>query len=526
MPSQAGQIGGSLTRAVGVLIALASGVFAVLPVSAQNQRSLAPEVLVRNLESNDAVVRAASASLLAQYAEALRGRRFRPGQEGEMAYLRQAAGAALARLVGDPVTSVRQAAVLAVADVRAEAATAVAAWEKALNDPEVQVRHQVPEALRRYLDRAVETAGPLSYPEQLASLVQFLRDAETVAPLLRQCLQAEDLALRRDTLRAVEALLDTLENLPEIAGRNIDPLAITEEATEPVRRAIVPTASAVRSLLPPVVAAARSGPAETQRQALLVIEKTALLCDPRPDYFERRETGTGRLRGRLHRGDLGPSAQEALHLLQEGVQEAIPALLAVAERPPVETQLAVLDVFEVAGPTARQAVPHVRRQLEHPNRFVRWAAGRALAAIGAGEDAAENRATVVALAERLADDDLDVAVACCHYLGQAFARQAAPALEALGRAATSEERQLQYAAVEALYDIVAVLGAEAKPAVPGLMVALTSPDLKTRQLAPLVLAGIGPAAAEAVPALEKALLDGDLEVRQNAAQALLKIRTH
>ncbi|MCS6977825.1 MAG: HEAT repeat domain-containing protein [Gemmatales bacterium] len=481
-----------------------------------------PEVLVRDLDSNDPVVRTASASLLAELAESSRSRRFRPGVEGETAFFRQVAGAALARHVTDPVPSVRRAVVGALAQVRAEGPTATAAWSKALADEDVVVRREVVAALREYFQRSAELAGPLSYREQLPPLTYFLQDIEATASLVRRCLESEDPFLRQGALKALDALLDSLENLPDIAGRNVDPLAITEEAVEPVRQAVVPAVSAIRSLLPPVVQVAATDATDTRRQAVRIVEKVALLCDPRPDLFERREGGTGRQRGRLHRGDLGPGGREAITLLQEGLKDAVPGILPLLRQPPVETQRAVLDAFEVIGPIARQAVPEVRVQLRHADPFVRWAAARALAAIGpTGDDSA----TVTALAERISDDDLDVATAACRYLGDAFAKDALPALPALSRAAASEERQLQHAAVLALEDIANVLRGEAKAAVPGLIVALQSPDLKTRQLAPLILGTLGPAAEAAVPALEKALRDEDPDVRQRAGQALLKIRS-
>lgn len=497
----------------------------MLPQSMMAQQPptvLRPEALVRDLESSDPVVRAASASLLAQLAESSRGRRFRPGTEGELAFLRQAAGAALGRHVTDPDAEVRRAAVVALAQVRAEGTVASAAWSKALADPDPAVRQAAASALRLYFDRSHELGGPLSYPEQLPFVAHFLQDVQALAPLLRESLESDDPVIRQGSLRALEALLDTTENLPEIAGRNIDPLAITEEATEPIRKAILPAVSAICSLLPVVVSVTHTESEQTRRQAVSVLEKTALLCDPRPDLFERREGGTRRLRGRLHRGDLGAVATEAITRIQDGLKQTVPGILPLLRQPPDEVRLAVLDALEVFGPIASPAVPDVREQLRHSNRFVRWASARTLAAIGPTGD---DRATVAGLTELVSDDDLDVAIAACRSLGQAFAEDCRPALSALSRAAASEERQLQHAAVSALEDIAAALKGEARQAVAGLIVALRSPDLKTRQLAPLVLGHIGPDAEQAVPALQKALQDEDPDVRQRAAQALLKIRS-
>jgi len=512
--------GGRLSFLLAGLLSLA-----LLPGAGTTQQPptvLRPEALVRDLESADPVVRAASASLLAQLAESSRGRRFRPGTEGELAFLRQAAGAALARHVTDPDVEVRRAVLVALAQVRAEGTVARDAWSKALADPDAAVRQAAASALRLYFDRSHELSGPLSYPEQLPPVAHFLQDVQALTPLLRQSLESDDPVIRQGSLRALEALLDTTENLPEIAGRNIDPLAITEEATEPIRQAILPAVSAIRSLLPVVVSVAHSESEQTRRHAVLVLEKTALLCDPRPDLFERREGGTGRLRGRLHRGDLGAVGREAITRIQEGLKETVPDILPLLRQPSDEVRLAVLDALEMFGPIASQAVPDVREQLRHSNRFVRWASARTLAAIGPTGD---DQATVAALTELIGDEDLDVAIAACRYLGDAFAKDCRPALSALSRAAASEERQLQYAAVSALEEIAAILKGETREAVPGLIVALRSPDLKTRQLAPLVLGNIGPEAGQAVPALQKALRDEDPDVRQRAAQALLKIRS-
>src|SRR5262249_23211141 len=69
-----------------------------------------------------------------------------------------------------------------------------------------------------------------------------------------------------------------------------------------------------------------------------------------------------------------------------------------------KVRLAGLDILEALGPAAMPAGPAVVKALDDPNRFVRWAAARALGKIGAAEPAR----AVPALARLLREGDDDL----------------------------------------------------------------------------------------------------------------------
>jgi HEAT repeat protein len=492
------------------------------PASAQDDNKPAELVnrLVKDLGSGDASVRLAAAALLGDIADGTRGQRGRDRLDVPPELLRDSAGPELAKLAADPEPAVRRMAVLALGKVHAAGDLAVPAWSRALQDSDAAVRQAVPEALRSWFKRGVEIGRSISTPGDLLPAEQFFQDITIVAPTVRAALASSDKTVVLKTLQALEGLLDSMERTPDLKGTGVDPLIITEAVTEPLRSLLPKVAEALRSFLPEILNVVRQPPTENQRQAALVIEKLARPIDPRTDPLERREGGP-RIRGRFLQRDLGAEGAAALKILKEGLDEIVPALIPLVSQPPICVQLALLDTLEVLGPEAKPAVPAIRIELRNPDRFVRWAAARALSRIGPVDD---NLPTILGLAELVKDDDLDVATSAADYLGDDWAKYAVAAVPALSCAAMSEERELQYAAVIALSHIVATIKGEARAAVPGLVVALGSSDLKTRQAVPPILGELGPEAQAALPALQKALDDEDLDVRLQSAKAMLKIR--
>jgi HEAT repeat protein len=474
--------------------------------------------LTKLLASPDAKVRLASVALLGDLADAARTRQIRDPSDSPLPALRETAAPELIKLAEDPNPAVRRMAVLAIGKIRAPGDEASKVWLRALQDPDAAVRRVVPEALLAYFSRALEIGAAPSTPAHLIPGQQFYEDIAAVAKPVQACLRSGDNEVTNKTLRALDVLLDTVERTPDL--RPGDQPLITEAATAPYRQAILKAAEALRSFLQPAVAVLQQPPTSNQRLAANFIEDLARLCDPRPDILDRKEEGK-RLRGRMVRTDIGTEGVDALKLLKDGLREALPTLIELATQPPVCVQLVVLDALEVYGPEAAPAVPAVRLELRNHDRFVRWAAARTLAKIGPAEN---NLPTVLGLAELVRDDDLDVATSACDFLAESFAQDAGPAVPALAWAAQSQERELQYAAVHALASVVSAIKAEARAAVPGLIVALKSSDLKTRQATPPILGQLGPEAEAALPALQEALSDSDLEVRQSAAKAILRIR--
>jgi hypothetical protein len=180
----------------------------------------------------------------------------------------------------------------------------------------------------------------------------------------------------------------------------------------------------------------------------------------------------------------------------------------------VNIRLATLDILESLGPTAVPAASAVVNALNDPNRFVRWAAARALGKIGA----VEAEKAIPSLVKMLADDDVALRATAATTLavyGPA-ARIAAPAL--LG-ALTTEDSQLRIAVLRTLEQI----GFDGAPAVPAIRNALEARDASVRQSAARLLGKLGPSARDALGSLRSHLRDSSPEVRAAAQEALLSI---
>lgn len=180
----------------------------------------------------------------------------------------------------------------------------------------------------------------------------------------------------------------------------------------------------------------------------------------------------------------------------------------------VNIRLRTLDILEALGPAAAPAGPALVKALNDPQRFVRWAAARALGKVGA----VEPKTAIPALIQMLSDDDVDLRAAAAATLavyGPA-ARTAAPAL--LG-ALASEDTALRVAALRALEQI----GLESSAALPVIRDALEARDATVRQGAARLLGKLGPSARDALGSIRDHLRDSSPEVRAAAQEALLRI---
>src|SRR5262249_21320262 len=159
-----------------------------------------------------------------------------------------------------------------------------------------------------------------------------------------------------------------------------------------------------------------------------------------------------------------------------------------------------IQVLETLGPTAAPAIPMLVETLHDPDRFVRWAAARALGKIGT--QAAE--AAVPRLTEQLLDPDVDLRLAAATALEQfgPASRGAVPLLARLVRGTGEPDLRL-----EAIRVLEVVGCPDAVPAVPVLAAVLTDRDARIRQAAAKVLGRFGPAARDAVDALQQARND-------------------
>jgi HEAT repeat protein len=179
---------------------------------------------------------------------------------------------------------------------------------------------------------------------------------------------------------------------------------------------------------------------------------------------------------------------------------------------------------EVGKDTAAMAARSLTRALSDPDRFVRWAAARALGKMAPLGDTADGeqvqQGAVAALARVLCDRDPDVRLRVALALGQ-FGEAARPAIPALAEAASKGDNEARIAAVHA----IRVIGGHPEVAVPVLADALSASNVRLRRGAAEALVRYGPDAAAATDALNRALSDPDPEVRLLASDALIQIGT-
>ncbi|MFL5338938.1 MAG: HEAT repeat domain-containing protein [Gemmataceae bacterium] len=224
--------------------------------------------------------------------------------------------------------------------------------------------------------------------------------------------------------------------------------------------------------------------------------------DPSADQADwltrrRRLDSILRLQAAVMVGD--PAQFEAVRLLKESLSD-----------PDVGVREAAAAALCEFGGDGRAALPELIRATQDENEVVRRRSVRALGFIADPVESAD--AVVPALVAATEDSDPGVSLQAMATLSE-FGALAAPALPALMSAVwTGDVRRRALAGVA-----LARLG---ELAVPSLAQSLEHPAAEVRAKAAHVLGKIGPAAAEAKPGLEKLLSDTDPTVHEEAAEAL------
>jgi len=218
---------------------------------------------------------------------------------------------------------------------------------------------------------------------------------------------------------------------------------------------------------------------------------------PAADWLARRRRLDSllRLQAAVMIGD--PEQHEAVRVLAE----------ALADPEPDVRELAAAGLAEF-GPDAQIALPELIKAVQDENPVVRRRAVRAIGFIGPAA-ADDSLASLIAATE---DDDEGVALQAAATIGE-LGPAAAPAIPALMSAIwTGDVRRRAIAGVS--------LTRIGEAAVPSLIQSLSHPAAEIRAKAAHLLGRLGPAAAEARPALRALLNDRDDSARAQAAEAL------
>src|SRR5262245_57493638 len=223
---------------------------------------------------------------------------------------------------------------------------------------------------------------------------------------------------------------------------------------------------------------------------------------PADDWLARRRRLDSllRLQAAVMIGD--PSQTEAVRVLAEALGDP--------ETDVRELAAAGLSEF---GPEAQIALPELIKAIQDESAVVRRRALRAIGLIGptSADDALPS---LIAATE---DDDESVAMQAVSTIGD-LGPAAAPAIPALMSAIWTGDVRRRAVAGAAVTHI-------GEAAVASLMQSLEHPAPEVRSKVAHLLAQIGPAAAEARPALQNLLNDRDDAVRAEAAAALKAIES-
>lgn len=412
----------------------------------------------------------------------------------------------IAKLAEDPDPAIRLVVLSDLGRLRAPGPVAHLVWQKALASNDPLVHRAVADGMRYYLGRVQELREPSSGAARLRLLEQFAADAAATLDLLPTLLRGPSPEARADACRALSASMDTLEDRQSELSSDLSPAAFAS-----FKKNLLPIGEHVSATLRAIGAELNRESPANQKLMLQAISDVAEVCATRAERDNRQRQP----RGRLLRTDVEPEGPQAAERIGAALRELLPALNQIMVTATVETKLVLLGAVEDLEGNAPGMWDLLEKSSRDRNRFVRWAALRAMAK----EAAQDPNLVMPALRRGLFDEDLGVRNATCQTL-ELFGSRAKVLAPDLGKLLLSEDEELQQNVVRAL----SAMGRDAAPAVPQLVLLLKSRNPKLRQVVPPLLAIIGqPAAGAAIPALRTALVDSDPEVRVRAAEALRKL---
>jgi HEAT repeat protein len=406
----------------------------------------------------------------------------------------------LIRLLKDPEPGIVRHAARALACVRPDPQDAVTTYRAALLSEDSERRLAAAEGLAQLMHNAAE----LARQEQYATRAEALRAeagiiGSLIVPVATLGLIDDNTEVR---LWSLHAILQSARAV-NVLVRNPSP---ADEKTPDSRREVEAEQTALRPLVLTLQAHAQSVgrslqdfDPEIRQTALHVLEEVS---HARRHLLDRaasvQSPAPTKLAGEKTPGDGIPIKALAGLLLQKDMR----------------VRLAALDILEALGPCAAPAAPVVVKELADKNRFVRWAAARALAKIGPAD--AEH--AVPALTHLLSDADSDLQTSAADALAT-YGPAARPAVLPLTAALASESPALRVAALHALDGI----GPDAELALAAIRDALEDRDTHVRQSAARLLGKFGPSARDALNSLRSRLDDSNPAVRTAAQEAMRRI---
>jgi HEAT repeat protein len=526
------------------------------------------------LSSTDATVRLAAAILVAEIETSSTA----TGDQGPAAIARTLVPE-IAKLTRDADTRVRTAAARALgkmnagptetwtyadkkATVKVVPSAAVVALKPLLSSENVAERRAAAEALVGLVREAGQyTRGTTSGPRTETTQLELIATGTEIVPVAARALDDADPLVRRLAVEAIHQSVSDVGLLLSLPPKIGDALpvklflpsefrSLPEDDQEQIKKDIraLATKTHDEALDTLIKTLGRSGDAVLRHLRdpdaevrLLVRRGLEEVARVRASAGKRRPTPVKSAAGVRGRGTLpvahprsdNPAiarvaleADDAPHAPIGATLEKAVQLLATGPKladPDLRARLASIDLLERLGEAAAPALPALLERLDkdkEPNRFVRWAAARALAkTLSQKERRADQRKAAPVLAGLLTDSDPDVRLAAAVTL-ESYGPGASQAVGALTNAAKAGDPDLRKAAINVLVSI----GPASRPALPVLIAALDDPEHSIRQAAAEGLGKLGRADDKAViDALRKALDDENGDVRRAAGEALVNV---
>jgi HEAT repeat protein len=387
-------------------------------------------------------------------------------------------------LLRDGTGAVRLSAARTLGKIGPDAVSAAPALGALLRDPDPGLRVVVAESLTGIVDVATHrAAASAEAPVTSAMREDAVRTACAVIPAAALGLGDGQIPVRRRCVEVVgrsaallAALVPTVTSIQEADGWPAYQRTIHQEGT-----AVAPLVAMLKAHGPWLARAAGDVDPEVR---LLARKVLAEIAEARLRLVQRNSS----VLAGAERQVLTEFQEQAVTFLRDdplmrGLSETIPALAAGVDDTDVRVRRATLDVLEAMGQDAVAAVPALVHALSDRDRFVRWAAARALGKVHPPRP----ETVVAALAALLSDADPDLRLTAATSLREygSQARAAVPALLILSRSSDPEQR---VAAIRTLESA----GGDDASALTVLNAALNDNDARVRQLAEQALGRVGP----------------------------------
>jgi HEAT repeat protein len=425
----------------------------------------------------------------------------------------------------DPQVS--QTAARAMGKINPEPKFAVAALSDILkNSKNVGNRRAAADALGELVTTIarLEKKSRATQGGGLVNQEDVIRLAGEVVPAAGSCLQDSDVAVRRS---GADALLQTANTLMELipipkdaSGMPVAGAVWTPEQKIAVARARAENAQSWNLVLPLLNAL------KTQDVALAGALDDR---DPQISVLSRRaleQIANSRLR-LLRLQESVPTAQGEIRQtwpdpLLDAVKPSMTKIVTRINDPNQEVRRAIVSFLEALEGDAAPGADALITALGDRNKFIRWAAARALGKVGLDKKnrPEQSARTVAALATLLnPDEDPDVRKIVANTLND-FGSDAKGALPALIKMLNVGEAEAQE---DVILAIKGIGGVETTGAIKALIISLDSRSPNVRRLAAEALGSMGPRAMGAVEALLQHQQDDDSAVRLAISDAVLNI---